>query len=266
MSLFKRISSNIAFRKKIFNTTPAYVKERTKYGLKRALRPYLNFSIWVTTEHGAKILLSKEVVDEYILDDLYSEQQFIYFPAYLSMPSNATVLDVGAHHGLYAMELLARYKDTNIICVEPDPESGAIVRKHIEKNNASKQVELVPFAIGEEEKESFLVDNEDGSWGKTVESADTGNGLKIKLKTLAGVLGNKRNVDVIKSNCEGGEFALIPQVIELKLKPQLIILMIHPDRGDAKALISSLEAYGYAASCVWDSKENPCWHFQLKQV
>jgi len=263
MNLIKRIYKNLKFRIKIFKSCPDYINEKIRYGLILAFKPYLNLTMWVTTKNGAKIYLGQDEIDEFILKDLCTDTIGRYFPHYLDLKTGDIVLDIGAHHGLYAMELNSHFPGIKIFCIEPDPDGLNIIKKHTKKNKAN--VNIIPFAIGAEEKTAFLVDNNDGSWGKTVEIDKINDAIKVNVETLKKILVNVNlnNIKLIKSNCEGGEFDLIPQIIELGIKPNLIVLMIHPDKGNVKFLINSLEDYGYITKSIWDSEINPCWHFLL---
>ncbi|MBC7900777.1 MAG: FkbM family methyltransferase [Saprospiraceae bacterium] len=266
MSFLQRQYSRIQFRLEMYKTTPTGIRERWRLGLKRALRPNINFPVWVTTLSGAKVFLDEDVIDESILDDISSTMIDRYFPDSLKLKSGDVVLDVGGHHGLYAVELLARFPGIKILSIEPDPEGIDLITRHIERNNAGSNIKVIPFAIGTEEGEGFLADNHDGSWGKTLENDQSDSSVAVRVKTLDQILENgDRNVRFIKSNCEGGEFDLVPQMIGLGLKPDLIILMVHPPRGNMQELVTMLEDYGYEGRLAWDSDVNPCWHFELKQ-
>jgi len=265
MNLIKRIYRSINHRVQVFKSTPDYVRERWLMGIKRILKPTINLPIWVTTKRGAKIFVGKDIIDEYILDDLCSTMEDRYFPPNLLLKSGDIVIDAGGHHGLFAVELLARFPGIRILSIEPDPEGIRIIQKHIHKNKASSNIRVIPYAIGPEEKDGFLTDNRDGSWGKTLEGEKKSNSVKVAVKTLHSILDNEaEKIKFIKSNCEGGEFDLVPQLIKLNIKPDLIILMIHPNRGNAKLLIQQIIDYGYGARLIWDSETNPCWHFSLK--
>lgn len=263
MSSISNIIEKIKFRIETYRSTPNFVRERWRFGLKRALRPNINFPIWVTTKSGAKILLDDDVVDEAILSDLSEVLEDIYFPGRLSLKPGDVVLDVGGHHGLYAVELLARFPGIRILSIEPDPDGVGIIRKHIDKNRAVLNIRVVPQAIGMEEKQGFLVDNDDGSWGKTVENVKKQDSISVQVVTLKHILEPESGqIKLVKSNCEGGEFDLVPQLIALNIRPDLIILMIHPDRGDMEGLIMMLSNYGYEGRIVRDYPTNPCWHFE----
>lgn len=262
MDWLKTIKKSIKYRMDVYNSAPGYIKERWLYGIKMLLRPYFDLPIWVTTTNGTKVFLGSDIIDQYILDDLYVTMKDRYFPDYLDLEVGDRVLDVGGHHGLFAVDLLARFPGTKIVSIEPDPEGVTIIQKHVKKNNADANISVIPYALGLSKSEGYLTDNNDGSWGKTLESGSRLNSIKVKVIPLSSAIVNDASkVKFIKSNCEGGEFDLIPQVIKLGLKPDLIILMIHPQRGDSSTLINSLINYGYQSKLIWESKVNPCWHF-----
>jgi len=266
MSLISTIIRKFKFRVETYQATPKVVRERWLYGLKRTLRPNINFSIWVTTKNGAKIHLGEDVIDEAILSDLSEDLEGLYFPNNLDLKPRDLVLDLGGHHGLYAVELLARFPGIRILSIEPDPDGAATIQKHIDKNGAASNIKVIPYAIGMGEKQGFLADNDDGSWGKTLENFKKENSIPVQVVTLRHILeGESGQIKLIKSNCEGGEFDLVPQMIELNLRPDLIILMVHPDRGDMEGLINMLSNYGYRARLARDYPTNPCWHFELIQ-
>ncbi|HQU91573.1 MAG TPA: FkbM family methyltransferase [Pyrinomonadaceae bacterium] len=262
--------TKIQNRIKTYRSTPDYVADRWRYGLKRALHPNIKLPIWVTTKNGAKVFLGDDPIDEYILEDVTVGMEERYFPAHLQLKEGDIVLDVGGHHGLYAVELLARYPGIQILSIEPDPIGIASIKRHISKNKADSNIHVVPFAVGRTETTGFLVDNHDGSWGKTLETVQQEDSIRVPVKTLKSMLEdqkieNLRAVKLIKSNCEGGEFDMVPQIVDLGLKPELIVLMIHPPRGDVEGLVTSLQAYGYDSDLVFASETNPCWHFRLKR-
>lgn len=264
MGVIEKIRNRI----KTYRTTPDYVVDRWRYGLKRALNPNLKLSIWVTTKNGAKVFLGDDPIDEYILEDVTVGMEDRYFPSYLKLGQGDIVLDVGGHHGLYAVELLARFPGIQILSIEPDPIGIESIERHITKNKANSNIHVIPFAVGPGETTGFLVDNHDGSWGKTLETEHRDDSIRVPVKTLKSLLddqniSNLEDVKLIKSNCEGGEFDMVPQMIDLGLKPELIVLMVHPPRGDVDALITSLENYGYTSELVFESETNPCWHFRL---
>lgn len=261
-NLFQKVSNRFA----AYRSTPNCVRERGKLGLRRFFGILIQLPMWVTTHAGAKMYLGRDPVDETILYHLTSEVVERYFPEDLTLAQGDLVLDVGGHHGQYAVELLARYPGINIFCIEPDPEGIRRIHTHIAKNRAERNIDVVPYAVGENESIGYLADNDDGSWGKTLETRSNGKTIPVRVKPLDQILPlERRNVKLVKSNCEGGEFTLISQMIQLGLKPELIILMIHPERGSVSDLVKTLEEYGYSGRAVYESDTHPCWHFRLSK-
>ncbi len=263
VNIFSRIVNNIKFRYRIYKNTPDYVVQRWKFGLYKSLKPYVKLKVCVKLKNEVKIYLGYDPVDDYIVEHLLGEDFRRYFPDKLTLTNSDIVLDVGSHHGIYASILSKKFNGTKIICVEPDPDSVKFIQKHQKVNKLD--FVIIPYAISDKSKDGYLVDNNDGSWGKTVEVTPTENSILIQTRSLNEMLKNIEieKIKLIKSNCEGGEFTLIDQMIELELKPNYIILMIHPDKGNIHDLIGKLTVYGYEHTIAWDSEVNPCYHFFL---
>jgi FkbM family methyltransferase len=67
-----------------------------------------------------------------------------------------TVVDVGAHHGLYTLLASKRVGwDGRVVAIEPSPRECARLEKHLRVNRCSNVV-LVPCAAGEDPREADL--------------------------------------------------------------------------------------------------------------
>jgi len=259
------VIESIKHRFYTYKSTPFYIDNKVKYGIWNVLRGNFNLSIWAKTKSGSNILLGKDKVDEYILEDLFSDSN-IYNPSGINLYEGDIILDVGAHHGIYATEMAIKYKGVEILCIEPDPVAIKFIEKHKQKNRVN--LTIIPFAIGNNCDSVYLTDNQDGSWGKTIEKDNNNeSSIKVYQKTLHELLSgiNTSKIKLVKSNCEGGEFALVEQLIMMNLRPDYLILMIHPDRGDKNHLIKILEEINYSAIPVYNSEINPCFHFILNK-
>jgi FkbM family methyltransferase len=260
--MISKIKNAISFRWVTLFSAPSYVVNKFEFGVWKLRRNKAPLALWVKLISGAKVKLGVDKVDEYILADIFEKK--IYFVDNMYLNTDELVLDVGAHHGIYATEICYRFKNICIYCIEPDPEAIELIYEH--KNINKINIEVVPFAIGVTAENSYLIDNNDGSWGKTVEKTSSGNSILIQTKTLSEILKgvNLNKIQLVKSNCEGGEFVLIEQIINLRIKPRYIILMIHPNKGNLKELVNKLTNYGYDYTIAWESNINPCYHFFIK--
>lgn len=60
-------------------------------------------------------------------------------------PSFATIIDVGAHHGQFALLARERYPAADIICIEPLPDAVSRLRS---VHGANTRTTIMPFAVG----------------------------------------------------------------------------------------------------------------------
>ena len=125
------------------------------------------------------------------------------------------VLDLGSHHGFYAVTALAMYPRATLIAVEPSDEGVARVRRNLELNGVSHRVRLVEAGLAAEAGTGTLLHTDEGSWGNSLfqeEGVQVLGREQVTLLTLAEILDGERP-DVIKCNAEGAEFALIAQLV-----------------------------------------------------
>src|SRR5262245_61530197 len=75
----------------------------------------------VTLEYeGVFLRLGTDPVDEKIAQQVLGPRRSDYFPEWRGpRPTNPCILDVGAHHGLFAVMALHEYPGSRVVCVEP---------------------------------------------------------------------------------------------------------------------------------------------------
>lgn len=111
----------------------------------------------------------------------------------------ATVLDLGAHIGIFAATCL-RMGAARVIAVEPDSDNLALLRKNAPKT------EVWACAVGDASGTLALLG--DGAHAYTVPSAH-GGGAAVEQITLADILGPLDRVAVLKVDVEGAEYATL---------------------------------------------------------
>ena len=126
-----------------------------------------------------------------------------------------TVVDVGAHHGLYT--LLASKSvgwHGRVVAIEPSPRERVRLEKHLRLNRSSN-VELIPCAAGEDpgEAELYVVDRfEDGCNSlrppATPEPVRTQRVKVRRVDDILAELGISR-VDFLKLDAEGAELSVL---------------------------------------------------------
>jgi FkbM family methyltransferase len=255
-----------------YQETPRLVTNRWVWGIRRALLPYLKFRCWVKCIDGAKFFLGDDRIDDIILGDVLQSHRNQYFPQVIdSNSANFLILDVGAHHGIVAAQMLRHYRGASVIAVEPNPRALKYLRKNLAANGLLGRAEIIAAAVGSEEGMALLRYSDEGSWGDSTaadKKADLGNkriinGVAVPQTSLAKML-RGRHPDLVKCNAEGAEFTVFPQLFSLGLYPRYVVAMMHPEYGSVEHLVGSFLEAGYDLRLVGGSAHRPTYHGFLR--
>lgn len=148
---------------------------------------------------------------------LVSESGEVYVIDFLKrkLPASATIFDVGANQGDYALTLLPAFPDARIYCFEPSPKTFEMLGGHI--GNA-RNVRLFNMGMGDSTGEAVLFSDHDGSGSASVYSRRLdhfGGKLdieeKVTLDTLDSFCSHHDipNIDFLKLDTEGHELSVL---------------------------------------------------------
>jgi FkbM family methyltransferase len=258
MSLLKKFLKLFSPRriKDLLNHVPETVETKFRFVIRLWLKDLLVMPIVVRSTAGSRYFLSTDPLDDIILRELLTTYGPLFYPPEMRMLGpTALILDVGAHHGAYAVTTLSLFPEMRMISVEPDAEGFRILEKNIALNSFASRCELVNAAITDRDGQCLLEKSSEGSWGNTVVTAPRARPSDVvRALSLKSIL-NGRHVDVVKLNCEGGEYSIVPQLLSLNRLPSVIILLVHPRDGEEAILFSMLTGAGYALrpTCTSDS-------------
>ena len=120
-----------------------------------------------------------------------------------------TVVDVGAHHGIYAIILgkFVQERRGHLIAVEPNPQSYAVLRENVRLNQLEDTVFCEPMAISDrqEQRELFF----DGS--QTSLAGDRQGNVSVEVARLEDLLARYciLHVDLLQIDVEGAELNVL---------------------------------------------------------
>jgi FkbM family methyltransferase len=146
--------------------------------------------------------------------------------------SGMTVVDVGAHHGLYSLLLSKRVGPRGrVFAFEPSPRERARLEKHLRANRC-RNVSVHPFALGSKSGSGdlFLVDGAEdycNSLRPPAVSAATGK-IRIEVTSLDEFLehADVHHVDFLKLDVEGAELDVLKgarRTLGVNPKPILLV-------------------------------------------
>jgi FkbM family methyltransferase len=165
----------------------------------------LPFGAWWLAEHSA--------LDRELIYDGFETAEAAFVAKFLR--PGMTVLDVGAHHGLYT--LLASKcvgRDGRVIAFEPSPRERRRLRRHLRWNRCGN-VEVQPCALGDRagEADLYLVEGEH-DWCNSLRAPnieERTSKVRVEVRRLDDVLEGLSwpRVDFIKLDVEGAELSFL---------------------------------------------------------
>ena len=157
-----------------------------------------------------------------------------------------TVVDAGAHHGLYMLLASKRVGwDGRVIAIEPSPRECQRLEKHLRLNRCSNTA-LVTCALGEDpgEAELYLVDGVQ-DWCNSLRPPSVDEPVRtvrVPVRRLDDVLAESgvTKVDFMKLDVEGAELSVLYGAMKLLRRESRPAIL-------AEVQDSRTEPWGYAA-------------------
>ena len=230
---------------------------KTKYIAiaRRVQRAIPSLPIPVRLPFGAWWLAKSSALDYELLTSGFESAEIRFVQRFLR--PCMTVLDIGAHHGLYTLLASKRIgAHGKVIAFEPSPRERVRLKKHLRLNRL-RNVVLHEFALGAQTAEAdlFLADGINdwcNSLRRPVESA--GQTVRVQVHKLDDVLSqsNVERVDFMKVDVEGAELDTFKGAIELLSRPPRPVVMAevydirtHPWGYDACEIVRFLANLDY---------------------
>jgi FkbM family methyltransferase len=145
------------------------------------------------------------------------------------------VINVGGQIGAFDCRLAQLHPHAQISSYEPSPFSAAILRRNLERNGFATRVEVIQAALAASIGMAEFDDNGGGSGQNSLVSGARGRVATTTVRTTtfdAAVEAAQRPFDVVKIDCEGGEYDLV-----LASSPtswasvQRVVIEFHPVEG-----------------------------------
>ena len=153
------------------------------------------------------------------------------------------VIDCGGYLGKYTEAILSRFPDCRVILFEPIPEYAEVCRDKFR----GKNVEVIQKAVGKDGRIKIAKQGE----GST-QFQDWGVMAEVESVSLVPFI---KDVDILKLNCEGGEYEVLKDLDEHNLLKDIkeILVQFHKVGEDIdfyRKLLSKTHRQGYCFK--WD--------------
>jgi len=179
----------------------------------RARQVFPEMPIPLRLPFGAWWLAEKGALDHELMYDGFEKREVRFVQRFLR--PGMTVLDIGAHHGLYTLLASKRVgRRGRVIAFEPSPRECRRLGKHVHWNRCGN-VEIEACALGKESGEAdFFVVEGFRDWGNSLRPPavpEATRKVRVPVRRLDDLLAARgvEQVDFIKLDVEGGELAVL---------------------------------------------------------
>jgi FkbM family methyltransferase len=223
----------------------------------RARRVFPEMPIPLRLPFGAWWLAQRSALDDDLIHDGFEDAE-IAFVHRLLRPG-MTVLDAGAHHGLYTLLASKRVgREGRVIAFEPSPRERRRLARHLRVNRC-RNVSTQSCALGDEHRETdlFLVEGRE-DWCNSLRAPQIdarASIVRVEMERADDVLeklGVER-VDFIKLDVEGAELSFLQGACRILAASRPVIL--------AEVQDLRTRPWGYRAHEIIDflASANYCW-------
>jgi FkbM family methyltransferase len=196
----------------------------------RARRVVTSLPLPLRLPFGAWWLAERSALDRELIYNGFETAEAAFVARFLR--PGMTVLDVGAHHGLYT--LLASKcvgRDGRVIAFEPSPRERRRLARHLRLNRCAN-VEVWPVALGDQQGEAdlYLVEGIH-DWCNSLRVPnieERASRVRVEVRRLDDVLEGIRwpRVDFIKLDVEGAELSFLRgarKMLSGEVRPAILV-------------------------------------------
>lgn len=136
----------------------------------------------------------------------------------------SVVIDVGGETGVWSMQIYEKYAP-QLKIYEPNPHSVKVLQERFK----DKHAEIFPFGLGASDHTCLLSNDGMGSSVfKTSRNYQESEKIEVRIRDVRDVFDelDLPEVDLMKINIEGGEYELLPRMIETDLIRRIKVIRI----------------------------------------
>lgn len=172
------------------------------------------------------------------------------------------IVDLGANVGFFSISALDRYPDSHVVAFEPDPMNAASLREQVRRNRLEDRWKLVEAAAAAEDGELRFVAGL-GSNSRLAREDESEGTIAVRARDVFPYLDD---VDLLKMDIEGGEWALLGDERFARVRPRAVVLEYHslmcPEENPKRAAAELLARAGYEVSPAASDRnpdDEPFW-------
>lgn len=152
------------------------------------------------------VVPDREIFKEVILDGVYDKEEFI--------PEKAdTVVDIGAHIGMFSIKSAKKVSDQGeVFAFEPYSRNYKMLEIN-KKLNGLDNLNTLNFAVGSHNGKAKLSVSKENTGAHSIVYGN-GHLEEVEVKALHNIVNGLgiKHIDLVKMDCEGSEYEIIPNM------------------------------------------------------
>ena len=165
-----------------------------------------------------------------------------------------TIVDIGANIGAASIWFTQRASGASVLAVEPARDTNERLRSNLARNELIGKVDVVRLAVGADSGAGYLVSGENSGVARTLTAPVAGAEVVefAGLERVVAMAGG--TVDLMKVDCEGGEYGFLTGApLEVLGRIGAIIGEYHlADEREQSRLFEHLESSGFRCRVMPD--------------
>jgi FkbM family methyltransferase len=197
--------------------------------------------------HNLTIHLRDEA-DESVLAEIFRLREYRRAEETIQM-AKGTIIDVGAHSGLFTLYAKSLNASVPVIAIEPEKGNIALFKKHMAENNTAG-VTLVEGALGGAYAKQHLFVTDDSHNHHLLDVGDENTATEVvQVYTLTHLIekSSTEKIALIKMDIEGGEYDVLAGATDEDYAHVQAIIMEYHDSKERnhKELEQTLREHGF---------------------
>jgi len=167
-------------------------------------KPY----IFLKTKNGLELKIrTSPSTDIHIFTEIWLMNIYSKFASQLI--KDGTIIDVGAHTGLFVTFFSRICSEGKIICYEPNRENYEILKENIQINNLNNVILNKQAVLSKPGFITLFLNDHDSASHSVIKK--TKNSVKVEATTIKKIFENNsiKYCELLKLDCEGSEFDIL---------------------------------------------------------
>jgi FkbM family methyltransferase len=202
---------------------------------------------YVKLRNGLKYKIRSKTNDKTIFNEIWLKK--LYTPDGFEIKDNYTVIDIGAHIGIFSVFAAFHAKKGIVYSFEPEKENFSMLKENV-KLNRMKNVKIFNCGVSTHNGWGKLYISELNKAAHSMKIIENiSNFEKIKLVSIKDILKKiNGNIDFLKIDCEGCEYEVLSSLSDDDFRRiKNIVIEYHDldDKRNCKELCKFLSGKGF---------------------